>query len=569
MTTQSQNLPSPVPKESTFHFDLRRFVREHILRSWLLAVWLVVLTYVTLVYTWGQLQGATVVTAVVILIWAATLGMTVYNELRHKHNPMSLWLKANLYSSITNVLLTLLLTLLILAGVRGFFDYAFTRANFSSDVAVSDAWEASYIEAGQEPGANWGAVIDNMRNLMVFRYPREETWRLYTVIGYLGVMLLASLVIYSQDRFRRSRLRTLMNVLWLVTPLITFGLLLGVTVDPALVMDTLIKSAISIVFFTGLFFFTRWVTKRFPTAGIGLVMGLVWVATLAGALYLTVGNFSVKLNPDQAWGGLLLTMIIAVFAIVASFPIGVLLALGRRSQIRGVPAWLTYGTAVILTAYFLITSTMPGLRDPVNLFAIILAFWPLLIPLAAFLFQKYFNGNVVAAFCTVYIEVIRGVPLITVLFMSIILFPVLLPKGTEILSTWRVMAAAAMFASAYLAENVRGGLQAIPKGQYEAADSIGLNTFQKYRLIVLPQAIRVVIPAIVGQFIGLFKDTTLIAIVGLVEVLGVANLISAQTDWLGVRREPYIFLMIIYFAGSWVMAASSRRMENQLGVGER
>ncbi|MCZ7672286.1 MAG: amino acid ABC transporter permease [Chloroflexi bacterium] len=192
-----------------------------------------------------------------------------------------------------------------------------------------------------------------------------------------------------------------------------------------------------------------------------------------------------------------------------------------------------------------------------------------MIPVAAFLFQKYFNGNVVAAFCTVYIEVIRGVPLIAVLFMSIILFPVLLPKGMEILSTWRVMVAVAMFASAYLAENVRGGLQAIPKGQYEAADSIGLNTFQKYRLIVLPQAIRVVIPAIVGQFIGLFKDTTLIAIVGLVEVLGVANLISAQTDWLGVRREPYIFLMLIYFAGSSVMAASSRRMETQLGVGER
>jgi general L-amino acid transport system permease protein len=153
--------------------------------------------------------------------------------------------------------------------------------------------------------------------------------------------------------------------------------------------------------------------------------------------------------------------------------------------------------------------------------------------------------------------------------MSIILFPILLPKGMEILSTWRVMAAAALFAAAYLAENVRGGLQSIPKGQYEAADAIGLNTFQKYRLIILPQAIRTVIPAIVGQFIGLFKDTTLIAIVGLVELLGVANLISAQTDWLGVRREPYIFLMLIYFTGSWVMATSSRRLEKRMGVGER
>ncbi|MCZ7672287.1 MAG: hypothetical protein M5U34_36790 [Chloroflexi bacterium] len=334
MTTPSQNMPSPVSPERAFHFDLNRFVREHILRSWLLAVWLLLLTYVTLVYTWGQLQEAMGVTAVIILIWAVTLSMTIYNELRHKHNRISMWLKANLYSSITNVLLTLLLTLLILAGLRSFFNYAFVRANFSSDVAVAEAWKASYTESGQEPGANWGAVVDNMRNLMVFRYPREETWRLYTVIGYLGVMLLVSLLVYSQERFRRSRLRRLMNILWLLTPIITFGLLLGVTVEPALVMDTLIKSVISILFFTGLFFFTRWVTKRFPATGIGLVMGLVWVAMLAGALYLMVGNFSVKLNPDQAWGGLLLTMIIAVFAIVASFPIGVLLALGRRSRVR-------------------------------------------------------------------------------------------------------------------------------------------------------------------------------------------------------------------------------------------
>ncbi len=569
MTIQQQNLPSSTPEEHHIRFNMRRFVQEQILKSWLLAVWLVILTYGTVVYTWGQLQSVMGATAVIIFLWVITLSMTIYNELRHKHNSATLWLKDNLYSSISNVLLTLLLTLLILAGIRSFFDYAFTRANFSSDPLVAEAWKAAYAEQGQEPGANWGGVIDNMRNMLVFRFPAEETWRIYVVIGYLAVMLLVSTLVYSQERFRRSRIRRLMNILWVVTPVITFGLLLGVSVRPELVMETLVRSMVSIAVLGGLFFFTKWVTNRFPVAWIGLVMGLVWVAMIAGTFYILAGNFYVKLNPDQAWGGLLLTMIIAVFAIVASFPLGVLLALGRRSQIRGVPPWLTYGTAGLLTVYLIVTITIPGLRDPANLFGTILALWPLLIPVIAFLFQKYFKGNVVAAFCTIYIEVIRGVPLITVLFMSIILFPILLPKGTEILSTWRVMAAAAMFAAAYLAENVRGGLQAIPKGQYEAAESIGLNTVQKYRLIILPQAIRVVIPAIVGQFIGLFKDTTLIAIVGLVEFLGVANLISAQTDWLGVRREPYIFLMVIYFAGSWVMAASSRRMENQLGVGNR
>jgi general L-amino acid transport system permease protein len=149
------------------------------------------------------------------------------------------------------------------------------------------------------------------------------------------------------------------------------------------------------------------------------------------------------------------------------------------------------------------------------------------------------------------------------------LFPIFLPPGMEILGTWRVLVATALFAAAYLAENVRGGLQSISNGQYEAADAIGLTTVQKYRLIILPQALRAVIPAIVGQFIGLFKDTTLVAIVGLVDLLGAANLISAQPDWLGVRRPPYIFIALIYFVGSSVMAGYSRRLEAKLGVGER
>jgi general L-amino acid transport system permease protein len=153
--------------------------------------------------------------------------------------------------------------------------------------------------------------------------------------------------------------------------------------------------------------------------------------------------------------------------------------------------------------------------------------------------------------------------------MSIILFPILLPPGVEILGTYRVLAATALFAAAYLAENVRGGLQNIPNGQYEAADSLGLSTYKKYRLIIMPQALRVVIPAIVGQFIGLFKDTSLVAIVGLIDLLGAANLISSQPAWLGVRREPYLFIALVYFVGSAVMAGYSRRLEARLGVGER
>ncbi len=276
-----------------------------------------------------------------------------------------------------------------------------------------------------------------------------------------------------------------------------------------------------------------------------------------------------ELNPDIVWGGLLLTLIIAVFGIVASFPLGVGLALGRRSDITGIPAWLVYGTAAVLTAIFLWTSTVPAFPEASGIGQQLLALWPLIIPLAAYLFVRYFDGNVVAMFSTVYIEVVRGVPLITILFMSIILFPIFLPTGVEVLSTWRVLAAVALFAAAYLAENIRGGLQSIPNGQYEAADALGLSTVSKYRLIILPQALRAVIPAIVGQFIGLFKDTTLVAIVGLIELLGVANLISAQPDWLGVRREPYVFIAAIYFIGSSIMAGYSRRLERRMGVGDR
>jgi general L-amino acid transport system permease protein len=187
----------------------------------------------------------------------------------------------------------------------------------------------------------------------------------------------------------------------------------------------------------------------------------------------------------------------------------------------------------------------------------------------AFAFQRTFNGNVLAAFSTLYIEFVRGVPLITVLFGSIILFPILLPPRMEIPNTWRILWAFAFFSAAYLAENVRGGLQAIPNGQYEAADSLGFSAYQKYRLIILPQALRVVIPAIVGQFIGLFKDTSLVTLVGVFDVLNVANAIAAQEDWLGVRREPYIFLAVLYFAGSALMTAYSRYLEKRTGLGER
>jgi general L-amino acid transport system permease protein len=508
MTRFTDNASSFTIAGRPVHFSLRQFAKENFLSSLWLALWMVLLLYLTAVVARNQLQTAPLWTAVILVGWLASVGLTAFNQITRQHTAATAWLRGNLYSSLSNALVTLLLLLLLVAAVRGFFNWAFVYASFTTDATLA----RETLRQQEQAGANWGAVRANLRNLLVFRWPRDQDWRLWLIVAWNVLLIIPSQFVYRREAFRKSLLRRGLTFLWLLTPIFVFFLVRG-----------------------------------------------------AGGS----DSFLRQLNPDQAWGGLLLSLIIAIFAIVASFPLGVLLALGRRSQIRGVPARPTYIVAGSLTLYFLIANTFPSLSAVQTISARILSFWPLLIILFAFLFQRYFTGNVVALFSTVYIETVRGVPFITVLFMSIILFPILLPPGTEILSTWRVMVAAALFSAAYLAENVRGGLQSLNQGQYEAADAIGLNTFQKYRLIVLPQALRAVIPAIVGQFIALFKDTSLIAIVGLLEFLAVANLISAQPDWLGVRREPYVFIALVYFVGSAAMAGYSRRLEARLGVGQR
>ena len=208
------------------------------------------------------------------------------------------------------------------------------------------------------------------------------------------------------------------------------------------------------------------------------------------------------------WGGLLLTLILAVVGIVVSFPLGVFLALCRQSNLP-VIRWVS----------------------------------------------------------TVYIETVRGVPLITILFMGNILIPIFMP-GLDINQVLRMMFGITFFSAAYMAENVRGGLQGIPRGQHEAAQAVGLNYMQTMLFIVLPQALRSVIPAIVGQFIALFKDTSLVSIIGLIDLLGIAKSVIANPDWLGLQAEVYLFAGVIYFVFSYSMSYVSQRIETALGVGE-
>ena len=252
--------------------------------------------------------------------------------------------------------------------------------------------------------------------------------------------------------------------------------------------------------------------QRFATPGLA-VTALAWLLLLlvipgivrgldsAGVLQTSPDDL-LPLSDKRLWGGLMLTMQLTVLGIVASFPIGLALALGRRSS-------------------------LPAVRYA----------------------------------CILYIEMVRGVPLITVLFMATLLVPLIDPTLATIENAIRAWVGIALFSAAYLAENVRGGLQSVGVGQTEAAQAIGLSTWQTTLYILLPQALRAVIPALVGQFISLFKDTSLVFIVGLAEITGIAVRVVAQPEFLQKRQEAFLYVAILYFAFSYIMSYISRRIE--------
>ena len=232
----------------------------------------------------------------------------------------------------------------------------------------------------------------------------------------------------------------------------------------------------------------------------------IWIAGLiVMGLLMKGGLFGLATVDSDQWGGLPLTLMLSVFGMVAAYPLGIILALGRRSK-------------------------MPAVRTV----------------------------------CIIYIELIRGVPLISLLFMSAVLFPLFLPEGLTINKIIRAQAAIIMFTAAYIAEVVRGGLQAITRGQYEAAESLGLNYAQKMRLIILPQALKIVIPPTVGILISAFKDTSLVVIIALYEILKTTRTTLADPAWMGFSSEAYIFVALIYFVCCYTMSNYSRRLEKEL-----
>ncbi|HEX6141156.1 MAG TPA: amino acid ABC transporter permease [Geminicoccaceae bacterium] len=239
-----------------------------------------------------------------------------------------------------------------------------------------------------------------------------------------------------------------------------------------------------------------------------LGIGLVFVYPFIAYILFHGGALGLRVVQTQLWGGLFLTLVIGGTGIIASLPIGILLALGRRSD-------------------------MPVIR---------------MLSIG-------------------FIELIRAVPLITVLFMASVMLPLFLPEGVNFDKLLRALVGVVMFSSAYMAEVVRGGLQAIPKGQYEAAHAVGLSYWKTMGLIVLPQALRISIPGIVNTFIGLFKDTTLVLIIGLFDLLGIVQAALTDASWLGFALEGYVFAGFVFWIFCFAMSRYSMHIERKLSVG--
>lgn len=383
------------------------------------------------------------------------------------------WIRDNLFGSIFNSILTIVSIALVYFLLTG----AASWVLFSAD---------------------WRPVTESPLLYVIGQYPRDEMWRVGIALSLIMLMigiswgkwggLLKSISVAAMILFG------VLALLPVAHPQLTLGmrLYLGGNV-----------LAIAVGYFIG------------RIRGLKTQMiAIAWLITPILSVILFAGfegNQVLRSIATTSWGGLMVTFLLALGGILLSFPLGVIMALGRRSKLP-----------------------------------------------------------VVKAFSTIYIETIRGVPLISILFMFSIILALFLPQETRLDRLLRALIAMIVFSSAYAAENVRGGLQAVPEGQIEAAKALGMNSFRIMGLIVLPQAIRAVIPAIVGQFIALFKDTTLVVIIGINDLLGIGkSIINSKPEFVPLQTEVYIFIAVIYWIFSYLMSMASRRVEAALGVGER
>jgi len=255
---------------------------------------------------------------------------------------------------------------------------------------------------------------------------------------------------------------------------------------------------IALIFTVGAAFFVPPKNKKYIIIFLLFVFPFILISLLSG------GNFSLEKIPTNEWGGLSLTFIISIFAILFCFPIGMFLALGRRS-----------------------------------------------------------SAPVIRYSSIGFIEFWRGVPLITVLFMASVMFPMFLPDGTFLDKLIRVVIAITLFEAAYMAEVIRGGLQALPRGQYDAGKSLGMSYWKLHLLVILPQALKLIIPGIANTFLALVKDTPLILVVGLLELVGMIDMAKTNPDWLGFAAEGYVFAGLVFWIICYAMSRYSQNLERK------
>ncbi len=425
------------------------------------------------------------------------------------------WIRTNLFSGPVNSLMTLVCVYIVVTSVPDLVRFYFIDAVWSGtnrDACLAD-------KVGRPVGACWAYIADRYQYFIYGSYPVSQRWRVNIVFA----MFALGIVWLLWDRAPYKKVAFFF--FFVLMPISAYLLMLGGNGAESFLRTLLILifalMAIYLVlsFVPGLARF--WMSSAFlaveealpPWKRFYRMKRLILLSLVVFGLIAVLANTAGLPRVDTGlWGGMMVTFLIAAVGIVFSLPLGVVLALGRRSR----------------------------------------------LPIIQFL-------------SVVFIEFVRGVPLITVLFMANTMLPLFVPQEYSPDRLLRPLVGVALFAAAYMAEVIRGGLQAIPKGQYEGAMSLGLGYGSMMRLIILPQALRIVIPGIVNTFIGLFKDTTLVTIVGIFDFLRTIEATLVDPTWATptTRATGYAFAAVFYFLCCWGMSRYSIAVEQRLAAGQR
>ncbi|MDF2234371.1 amino acid ABC transporter permease [Albimonas sp. CAU 1670] len=404
------------------------------------------------------------------------------------------WLRENLFSSVSNGILTVIAILVIAYALPALIQWAFIDAVWKAD-SLSQCREIAAANGVEGSFACWAVINERFNQFLFGFYPEELYWRpILTFVLMFGAM--APVLFSSVPR------QTL--ILSALYPFVAYWLLWGGPVLPILL--AIAGPAVGYAAFRGV---EKAMSGDAGATGmvVGVLVAIVWWAFVPGLLDTGPGLEPVE---SAKMGGFMLALIIGVTGIAASLPFGILLALGRKSDL---------------------------------------------------IFIKTLS--------VIFIEFIRGVPLITLLFVASSVLNYFFPPGTALDLILRVVIMATLFASAYMAEVIRGGLAALPSGQYEAADSLGLDYWKSMRLIILPQALKISIPGIVNTFIGLFKDTTLVSVIGLLDPVGIIAPIRADSNWNGIVWEFYVFVGLFFWVFCFGMSRYSMYLEKKLQTDRR